>query len=152
MKTKLLFPHRWRTLGYVLFIIGIIFFIYSQQADKEIFVWHNFRSTGGSIYNSIDEGFDNEIQLALVTVGLLLIAFAKEKIEDEQIVQLRLESLQWAVYANYAVFMVIIFAAYGLAFFSYAMFNVLTLLLVFIIRFRYTIYKLNKAGKEIDLA
>ena len=39
----------------------------------------------------------------MVLVGLFLIAFSKEKIEDEQIVQFRLDSLRWAIYLNYAI-------------------------------------------------
>ena len=39
-------------------------------------------------------------------VGLIIVAFSKEKIEDEQISQLRLDSLQWAVYLNYIILVI----------------------------------------------
>lgn len=37
----------------------------------------------------------------LVLVGLFRIAFSKEKVEDEQIAQLRLDSLRWSIYFYY---------------------------------------------------
>lgn len=152
MKTRFLFPHRWRVTGYVLFSLGLIFYIISNYTQKEFLVWHHFRATQDGGY-SIDECFDNEIQLFLVTLGLLLAAFTKEKTEDEQIMQLRLDSLQWAVYVNYAIFFVIIFTCYSLDFFAGAMYNIFTLLVFFIVRFRWAIYKINRAaGKEVEVA
>ena len=147
MKTRFLFPRRFRTAGIILLTIGLVFFYISQHFDKEFLVWHNFRSTN-SISLPINECFDNEIQLSAVMLGLILIAFSKEKIEDEQIVHLRLESLQWAVYINYAVFFVIIFTVYGIDFFAAALYNFLTLLVFFILRFRWVIYQNNRLMKE----
>jgi len=145
MKSRFLFPAKARLVGVLLFLIGIAFFWYTQQTDKQIFVWRNIHFFLRSLTNyDPDECFDNEIQLALILAGLSLIAFAKEKVEDEHIVQLRLESLQWAVYVNYLVFFIIIFAVYGLSFLFVTMYNVLTLLVVFIIRFRWKIFLLNR--------
>ena len=42
----------------------------------------------------------------LMTAGLFLVAFAKEKIEDEQIWHIRLDSLRWAIYVNYLVLII----------------------------------------------
>ncbi len=145
MKSRFLFPRKFKITGIVLFVIGLAFFFIQQQFDIKIFVWHNLWSpTNGSALSPPDELFDNEIQLSLVLIGLIFIAFSKEKIEDEQIVQLRLESLQWAVYINYAVFFVLIFTMYGLGFFAYTLYNIFTLLLFFIIRFRWAIHRNNK--------
>ncbi|MFC0517218.1 hypothetical protein ACFFGT_23615 [Mucilaginibacter angelicae] len=144
MKSRILFPSNARFLGLFLFLAGIAFFIYSQNSSKEIFVWHSF-STGNSFWGaSRDESFDDEIQLLMVLSGLILLAFSKETVEDEHIVQLRSDSLQWAVYVNYAVFAVLIFASYGITFLMFTMYNVLTLLVFFIIRFRWKMFLLNR--------
>ncbi|HEX8024549.1 hypothetical protein [Mucilaginibacter sp.] len=144
MKSRFLFPSKARFLGLFLFLAGIAFFIYSQNSSKEIFVWHSF-STGNSSWGaSRDESFDDEIQLFLILSGLILLAFSKEAVEDEHIVQLRSDSLQWAVYVNYVVFAVTIFAAYGLNFLMFTMYNVLTLLVFFIVRFRWKMFLLNR--------
>lgn len=154
MKTRFLFPNRARHLGMLLFVIGLSFYSLSlylnslPQTDGRIFVWHHFFAPGTHpLEVNGDECFDDEIQLSLILIGLLLIANSKEKMEDEYIASLRLESLQWAVYINYAVFFVLIFVSYGLSFFAYTFYNVLTLLVFFIIRFRWKIFSLNRSLK-----
>lgn len=145
MKSRFLFPSKARFLGLFLFLAGIAFFIYSQNTSNQIFVWYNLRpGAHGFLGAERDESFDDEIQLLLILSGLILLAFSKETVEDEHIVQLRSDSLQWAVYVNYVAFAVIIFAAYGLSFLVATMYNVLTLLVFFIIRFRWKIYLLNR--------
>jgi len=52
----------------------------------------------------------------LVLVGLFLIAFSKEKIEDEQISQLRLDSLRWAIYLNYFILLLSLVFTNGIDF------------------------------------
>lgn len=145
MKSRFLFPSKARFLGLFLFLAGIAFFIYSQNSSNQIFVWYNLRPTAQGFMDAArDECFDDEIQLFLTLSGLILLAFSKETVEDEHIVQLRSDSLQWAVYINYVAFAVIIFATYGLGFLVATMYNVLTLLVFFIIRFRWKIYLLNR--------
>lgn len=145
MKSRFLFPSKARFLGLFLFLAGIAFFIHSQNSSKDFFVWRDLRPAAQSFTGAArDEAFDNEIQLFLVLSGLILLAFSKETLEDEHIVQLRSDSLQWAVYVNYAVFVALIFASYGLNFLMFTMYNVLTLLVFFIVRFRWKIYLLNR--------
>ncbi|PWK73712.1 hypothetical protein LX99_04097 [Mucilaginibacter oryzae] len=146
MKSRFLFPAKARSFGLILLLAGLAFYIYSQNSVNEIFVWHNLPRALQNFTGSIlDENFDDEIQLLMVLSGLILLAFSKERLEDEHITQLRSDSLQWAVYVNYSVFAVLIFASYGLGFLMFTMYNVLTLLVFFIIRFRWKIFLLNKA-------
>jgi hypothetical protein len=82
-----------------------------------------------------------------MTVGLFLVAFAKEKIEDEQIWNVRLESLRWAIYVNYAILIV------SLVFLDdvhhIMELNLWVPLIFFIFRFRWVIFRLNRlAGRE----
>ncbi|GAB2700104.1 hypothetical protein GCM10027037_26040 [Mucilaginibacter koreensis] len=155
MKARFLFAAHWRMIGYVLILASLLFFVFDLKASTNRFIWPEFHSKieGASGALSNDESFDDEIQLAGIVLGLLLVAFSKERVEDEHIGQLRLDSLQWAVYVNYAIFIVIIFCSYGLNFLFYTMYNILTLLVFFIIRFRWMIYKNNKLiSKETSLA
>src|SRR5665213_876634 len=90
------------------------------------------------IYTGVTEmRLHNDITILLVILGLLLIAFSKEQIEDEQITQLRLDSLQWAIYLNYAIFIICVLFVYGFNFIPVVVFNVITPLVFFIIRFRW---------------
>ncbi|MBE9584906.1 hypothetical protein IM792_10645 [Mucilaginibacter sp. JRF] len=144
MKTLFLFPTSSRKIGSILFLFGIAFFAYSLTFGTEIFYVTDLSNK--PLNNLIGtEGFDNEIQLSLVLIGLILIAFSREKIEDEHIAQLRLDSLQWAVYINYIVFFGVIWIVYDLLFYMVTMYNVFTLLVFFIIRFRWKLYMSNKA-------
>jgi hypothetical protein len=72
---------------------------------------------------------------------LLFIAFAREKQEDEFIGKLRLESLQWAVLFNYALLLLATWLIHGLGYIDVMMYNMLTILLFFIIRFHVVLYK-----------
>jgi hypothetical protein len=46
----------------------------------------------------------NEILGVVIILSLLVVAFSKEKSEDEYISKIRLESLVWSVYLNYGFF------------------------------------------------
>jgi len=78
-------------------------------------------------------------------VGLFLIAFSKEKIEDEQIAQLRLDSLRWAIYLNYLILLLSLVFTNGIDFIDILRLNLWVPLLFFIIRFRWVLYRLNRS-------
>jgi len=88
------------------------------------------------------------IAFILVISGLLFIAFSKEKIEDEQISQLRLDSLQWAVYFNYLLIIISVAFLSNIDFIKVVMINIWTPLVFFIIRFKWVIYRLNRSLKS----
>jgi len=79
----------------------------------------------------------------LMATGLFLVAFAKEKVEDEQIWQIRLDSLRWAIYVNYIILIT------SLVFINdtghILQLNLWVPLLFFIIRFRWVIFRLNQS-------
>jgi len=91
------------------------------------------------------------IATILIITGLLFIAFSKEKIEDEQILKLRLDSLQWAIYLNYFILIITVAFVSNNLLRDVIVLNIWTPLVFFIIRFRWMIFKLNKSLKE-DLA
>jgi hypothetical protein len=80
----------------------------------------------------------------LFIIGGLLIMFSKEKIEDEYITKIRLTSLLWAVLINYSLLIVAFVFVYNLAFISVMIFNMFTILIIFIIRFHFLLYKNSK--------
>jgi hypothetical protein len=87
------------------------------------------------------------VSAILVLVGLFLIAFSKEKIEDEQISQLRLDSLRWAIYLNYLILLLSLIFTNGIDFIDMLRLNLWVPLVFFIIRFRWVIYRLNRSLK-----
>jgi hypothetical protein len=141
MKFRLLFPYWSRFLGYACILAHVPIVAAGKMRG---YGFHDHEATG-------NEGFFNSghlffiATLLLMVVGLFLIAFSKEKIEDEQISQLRLDSLQWAVYLNYLILVI------SLAFTDSAdirhilELNLWLPLLFFIIRFRWVIFRLNRS-------
>jgi hypothetical protein len=144
MKSRFLFSHKWRITGIVIFIIGVIAHFINQSPTDIIGTFHQKHP---QIIGADSQILADDIEYLSLVTGLLLIAFSKEKIEDEQITQLRSDSLQWAIYVNYAIFIVCTIFINGSDYLGVIMYNVLTPLLFFIVRFRWKIYLLNRSLK-----
>jgi hypothetical protein len=149
MKTNYLFPHQFKRIGWFLFIPGVLLGILFLITKSDISIL-NFkvlsiaeeRIFGETVFFSITENnILDEITGLLLIIGALLIAFSKEKSEDEFISKIRLESLVWATYINYAILIVTIIFIYDLIFFWVLVFNLFTVLLFFMIRFNWALYK-----------
>jgi hypothetical protein len=79
----------------------------------------------------------------LMALGLFLVAFASEKIEDEQIWHIRLDSLRWAIYINYLILIISLVFINDTA--HILELNLWVPLIFFIIRFRWVIFRLNRS-------
>ena len=97
-------------------------------------------------FGIVNNNILNEILGALIVLSSLLVAFSKEESEDEYISKIRLESLVWAVYFNYAILLISFVLIFDLAFLWVMIFNMFTILLFFIIRFNWQISKLKKVN------
>ncbi|MES2808823.1 MAG: hypothetical protein V4619_09380 [Bacteroidota bacterium] len=148
MKTRFLFPHQWRKVGVCLFILGLVVIGLYRYFDDQIVTWQFKRHHAGL------EDYEElipDVFLLLLIFGLFLIAFTKEKIEDEQLMQLRLDSLQWSIYLNYAILVVCILAVDSWHFFiNIAAHYIFTPLVFFIIRFRWAVYQSNRLLNSED--
>ena len=129
MKT-LLFPHSFQKWGWCIFAIGVIFGIYAMVADY------------GTSY------LVNNIAIIGTVSGAILVTCSREKIEDEMVRQIRLNSLLVALYVNYAVLIICSLFIYGLDFLYVMMYNMFTILLIFMVVFRYRMWRLNKEVKD----
>ena len=77
-------------------------------------------------------------------IGFLLWGFSQNKIEDEMIMQQRLEGLQLAVYFNYSILLIATLLIYSLNFLTVLSIANFSLLLFFVIRMEYVNYKNNR--------
>jgi len=140
MKTKWLFPHSYRLIGWIILLPSIalgLAALYSEFQWKFLtlpIIAMNF--PGGNIPINLTD----ELAALGVISGLLLIAFSREKVEDEMIIQLRLEALQWSVYVNYLILAILIITVHGTDFMAVMIYNMFTVLLLFIARFRWLIF------------
>jgi hypothetical protein len=91
MKTRFLFPYWCKYLGVACFVAHIPVVLFQKQLGFDFSGAPE--STG--IFSSHHVFY--VFTTLLMLTGLVLFAFSKEKIEDEQIAQLRMDSLQWAV-------------------------------------------------------
>lgn len=152
MRTNLLLSNKYKKLGWVLltpsFIIGIVLLITSFEV-LQLKVTVPVIYANGFFEDSIYFGwYHTNIVPTLVGVlfiiGGLLILFSKEKCEDEYIAELRLSSLLWAVLVNFILLLISFLFIYGISFTSIMMYNMFTVLIIFIARFQYLIYRNTK--------
>ena len=91
----------------------------------------------------------NNIAIIGIISGGILATCSCEKIEDEMVRQIRLNSLLIALYASHAILIVSSLLVYGIDFLTVMMYNMFTILLVFMAVFRYKMWSAKKGvGNE----
>jgi hypothetical protein len=138
MKPQFLFPHWCRYLGWGLVIVHVPMSMIGRA---------------NGMINPLDNPptqslFTGEHLFFICTslvmaLGLFIVAFSREKIEDEQIWHVRLDSLRWAIYINYLVLIASLIFIYDTA--HILELNLWVPLIFFIIRFRWVIFRLNRS-------
>ena len=153
---SLLLPHKYKNVGWFIFIPALIASILLIAINKEM-PWLNvktFALVNKEIFGKYE--FAKMVQVnvtgtivgSLFLTGAMLIGFSKEKVEDEFIGKLRLSALLWAVCVNYLLLLVSFLTIYGVAFFSVMIYNMFTVLLLFIARFHYLLLRYAKGGGQ----
>ena len=155
MKLNFLFPNKFKSIGWFTLIpsaiIGLLILIYEYEPSfldfnvPAIFVDELF-SVNRKTFRMVANNILNEILGVLIIISTFLVAFSKEKSEDEYISKIRFESLAWAVYFNYAILILTVLFIYDFAFLWVMVFNMFTVLLFFIVRFNWQISKLKKSA------
>lgn len=154
MTPSALFPHSWRKPGWILFIPGVIL--------SAIYLFHEFEwswlefqiprfgvASNDLILGDKDaeassfrkENFTNELIALILLFGSLMVAFSREKIEDEYLTRLRLNALIWAVFVNAIITVLAILFLYSFTFLSFMMTNLFSVLLLFIARYHWLLHK-----------
>ncbi|TKK72047.1 hypothetical protein FC093_03280 [Ilyomonas limi] len=118
----------------------------SEWLHAKVFALFMDESINGSkSFTFIDANITNTVVGVLFIAGALMVGFSKEKAEDEFIAELRLSSLLWAVWVNYGLLLFAFLFIYGSAFLNVMLYNMFTVLIIFIIRFHYILYRNNLA-------
>ncbi|MBC8053595.1 MAG: hypothetical protein H7Y13_11080 [Sphingobacteriaceae bacterium] len=144
MKSRFLFPNKYKRVGWVLIALSLPLGIAAQNFQFTFkFLNLSLIKEGSKDLSMLgsNNNFTDEIACIGLIIGLILTAFSKEKIEDEQITRLRLESLQWSVYFNYAILILTIIFIHGLPFTVAMTYNIFTVLVFFLVRFYFLLYK-----------
>lgn len=149
MKNSLLIPNRNKVVGWVVLLASVVlgcFCLYNEFRIPDFQIYRLPNNGEDSPFSFADYNLTNELAIFGVTLGLLIIVFSKEKIEDEYIGVLRLKSLQWAVLVSYIVLLIINFSFYGIAFLMILVYNIWTIPIIFLVRFNYSLYRFRKEG------
>ena len=154
MKTKLLLPNHFKRVGWILLVpsalLGLFIIIFDYEfrfLDTKVFTIYS----GSGVFKDpvffglIKANLTGTLVGILFLTGAIFVAFSKEKHEDEFIVKIRLESLLWATYINYGVLVLCFLFFYEFEFLYVMIFNMFTILIFFIIRYYYMLYRANKS-------
>lgn len=136
MKTRYLFPHSCKKWGWILFFIGLSLGVFARinnfETDQYLVtkVWAliNDSLLSKTYFQWIENGLLDEIIIALIGIGGILIGFSKIKEEDEYSFQLRTESLIWSFYINFALLLISTFLIYGIAYFEIMIYQLFSML------------------------
>jgi hypothetical protein len=151
MESSLLLPNRYKHIGLIVLlpslVLGILVRFFDFQFSFLTLSFGKSAINGKNIHLEENINLTDEVALTGIIVALLFIAFAREKTEDEYIAHTRLESLKWAVLINYMLLLAATWLVHGVAYIDVMMYNMLTVLIIFITRFNYA---LNNSKKSID--
>ncbi len=156
MTNSLLLPNKYKKVGWIILIPAIILGIILIAKDFEFM---KIKATVLAIFNDEiggDKHFFSFIKTdititvfgILFLVGSILVGFSREKKEDEFIANLRQTSLLWAVFVNSVLLLLAFMFVYGMAFLNVMIYNMFTVLIIFIGRFNYILYKSSKTVSD----
>ena len=151
---KYLFHNKWKGLSGWIFYLSIPIGMYLLFTDSfedlmrikvfSLFSYEKIITTPqtenilGSIgFRWIENGFLDEILTLVIIVSGIIHSFCKEKVEDELISKIRMDSLVMSLYINYGVLLFFNFFVYELSYFYVMVFHLFTILILFNLIFRY---------------
>ena len=149
MLKQILLPNQFKLIGWILLIPSAILGFFLMLTDLEskltikskVFALYNDEILGDKNHFGI---ISTDITITLVGVvfilGDMMVGFSKEKHEDEYIAKLRLSSLMWAVWVNYVLLLLSFIFIYGMGFFHVMIYNMFTVLIIFIGRFNIKLF------------
>ena len=157
METRFLLPNKCKLIGWIFLIpstiLGLLV-IFKEIKFKFLEVKVLTISSGGTapwdstnFFKIETENITGTIIGIVFLVSALLVAFSREKNEDEFISKSRLESLLWATIINYTILLFCFIFFYEFGFWYVMIFNMFTILILFILRFNYILYRSSKSLK-----
>ena len=147
MTTLFLFPNSWKKVGWVLFIIPIIVFMYFWITETsmesiliiKVFALYDDQFLGEKgFFRIIENNIFDELLLITCLIGGLIVGFGRTKIEDEMVIAIRYESLVWATYFNIAFVILGTAFIYGVGYFYFMILSMISSLI-----FSFFVFKLS---------
>lgn len=156
MEQKLLLPNKCKRIGWFILIPATIMglmLIFSNfntiEIKTTVFAIYADEILGKSQYfRFVKTDIVYTFVGALFLIGGLMVGFSKEKDEDEFIASLRLNSLLWAVFVNYLLLLFMFLFVYGLGFLTVMIYNMFTVLIIFIAKFNIALIRNTKSETD----
>lgn len=150
MKT-FLFPAAAKHWAWLVLLPALALGLANMYRDYDL-AFLSFKST--QLARLYDDGifsgnmnFTDEVAAIGMIVGLMLMGFSAEKVEDEFTSTLRLKALSWAVWCHFIVLSLAIMLVHSAAFYHALVYNMFTVLILFRLRFSYLIWKNNREAE-----
>ena len=145
-----LFNYKYKKISgwifYLLIPVGL--FLLLTERIQDIFVvnvfsifsyeWFGSEQTG---FGWIENGLGDEIFTLLIIVSGLINSFSKEKIEDELISRIRLESLSLSVFISFGLIIISTFLVFNINYMFVLVFNLFLIILLFNLILKFRLFK-----------
>ena len=149
-----LFNYKYKKISGVIFYLSIpigLFLLWNDRI-QDVFVvnvfsifsyeWIGSERTG---FGWIENGLGDEIFTLLIIVSGLINSFSKEKIEDELISRIRLESLSLSVFISFGLIIISTFLVFNINYMYVLVFNLFLIILLFNLIFKFRLFKHYKS-------
>ena len=120
----------WNDRIHDVFVVNV-FSIFSYE-------WIGSERTG---FGWIENGLGDEIFTLLIIVSGLINSFSKEKIEDELISRIRLESLSLSLFISFGLIIISTFLVFNINYMYVLVFNLFLIILLFNLIFKFRLFK-----------
>lgn len=165
MKKNYLFPHRFKWIGWSLFMpFALLFFVvpaFFDFIDDDLISFPTLmiiiselgNFDGGNVQNGLIAGFQregmfDEICLVAMSLGLLFVSFARERDEDEYVEHLRLHSFAWAIKVNTVLFILGTWFFFGSLYLWFILIWLFSLFLIYIAKFQWELHQMRKGASD----
>ena len=145
-----LFSNKFKKTSGVVFYLSILVGLFLLLTDRilDIFVvnvfsifsyeWIGSERTG---FGWIENGLGDEVFTLLIIVSGIVNSFSSEKIEDELISRIRLESLSLSLFISFGLIIISTFLVYNLNYMYVLVSNLFLIILLFNLIFKFRLYK-----------
>ena len=145
-----LFSNKFKKTSGVVFYLSILvgFFLLLTERIQDLFVVNVFSIFSYEWFGSepkgfgwIENGLGDEIFTLLIIVSGLINSFSKEKIEDELISRIRLESLSLSVFISFGLIIISTFLVFNINYMYVLVFNLFLIILLFNLILKFRLFK-----------
>ena len=149
MKNTLLLPRICKLIGSILLPFAITWLVVGYLGNKTVFPFLEYKNVTATksffpsdfiFSKSFSTDFNGELSILTTLICLFMMAFSREKVEDEYVRSVRLSALQVSIYANYIILAIASLLFYGFSYVYVLQANLFTMLIIFIIVFYYKLH------------